>query len=76
MKLLWRLCNTLWSMHGACKFWNVFLHFYYNFIHDGKLLWFVTSMDLSLVILAKIANPLLLAIFNCTTIEPMLIVEI
>ncbi len=36
----------------------------------------VTSMDLSLVILAKIANPLLLAIFNCTTIEPMLIVEI
>ncbi len=36
----------------------------------------VTSMDLSLVLLTKIVNPLLLAIFNCTTIKPMLIVEI
>ncbi len=34
----------------------------------------VISMDLSLVLLTKIANPLLIAIFNYT--KPMLIVEI
>jgi hypothetical protein len=36
----------------------------------------VTNMDLSFVFLTKIVNLLLLAIFNCTTIKPMLIVEI
>jgi hypothetical protein len=36
----------------------------------------ITGMDLSLMLLTKIANPLLLAIFNYTTIKPMLIVEI
>lgn len=36
----------------------------------------ITGMDLSLMLLTKIANPLLLAIFNYTTIKPMLIVDI
>jgi hypothetical protein len=36
----------------------------------------VTGMDLSLVLLTKIVNPLLFAMFNYTTVKPMLIVEI
>lgn len=36
----------------------------------------VTGVDLSLVLLTIIVNPLLFAIFNYTTIKPMLIVEI
>lgn len=36
----------------------------------------ITGMDLILVLLTKIVNPLFFAIFNYTIIKPMLIVEI
>jgi hypothetical protein len=36
----------------------------------------IIGMDLSLVLLTKLVNPLLLAIFNYTTIKPVLIVKI